>query len=90
MKRNPGIRLPFSNLVPEVLGYAELQREMHDALLAQYPEWIEADGKSPTCDSYEARFAELLVSHQTKCGQACMPAILSKETQCFPKTVTCR
>jgi hypothetical protein len=52
-----------SILVPEVPGYAELQREMHDTLRAQHPEWIEADGKSPTCDYYESRFAELLLSH---------------------------
>jgi hypothetical protein len=51
-----------SILVAEVPGYAELQREMHDALRAQHPEWIEADGKSPTCDYYESRFAELLKS----------------------------
>src|SRR5260370_13409169 len=49
--------------VAEVPGYAELQREMHDALRAQHPEWIEADGKSPTCDYYESRFAELLLRH---------------------------
>ena len=53
-----------SILVAEVPGYAELQREMHDALRAQHPEWIEADGKSPTCDYYESLFAALLVSHQ--------------------------
>ena len=53
-----------SILVPEVPGYTELQREMHDALRAQHPEWIEADGKSPTCDYYESRFAALLVSHR--------------------------
>ena len=53
-----------SILVPEVPGYAVLQREMHDALRAQHPEWIKADGESPTCDYYESRFAELLVSHQ--------------------------
>jgi hypothetical protein len=53
-----------SILVAAVPGYAELQREIHDALRAQHPEWIEADGKSPTCDYYESRFAELLVSHR--------------------------
>jgi hypothetical protein len=52
-----------SILVAEVPGYAELQREMHDALRAQHPEWIEADGKSPMCDYYESRFAELLLRH---------------------------
>jgi hypothetical protein len=53
-----------SILVPEVPGYTELQREMHDALRAQHPEWIRADGKSPTCDYYESLFAQLLVSHR--------------------------
>jgi hypothetical protein len=53
-----------SILVPEVRGYTELQGEMHDALRAQHPEWIEADGKSPTCDYYESLFAALLVSHR--------------------------
>jgi hypothetical protein len=50
-----------STLVAEVPGYAELQREMHDVLCAQHPHWIAEDGNSPTCDSYEGRFAELLV-----------------------------
>jgi hypothetical protein len=97
-----------SILVPEVPGYTELQREMHDPrkarregsqfpgtgwiaqlvhtarsvvaphydrtgcrrrgsgdpLRAQHPEWIEAGGKSPTCDYYESLFADLLVSHR--------------------------
>src|SRR6478609_7961075 len=53
-----------SILVPEVPGCTELQREMHDALRAQHAEWIEADGKSPTCDYYESLFADLLVSHR--------------------------
>ena len=53
-----------SMLVPEVPGYTKLQREMHDALRAQHPEWINADGKSPRCDYYESLFATLLVSHQ--------------------------
>ena len=52
--------------VTEVPGYTELQREIHDALRAQHPEWIEADGKSPKCDYYESRFAELLVSHRAQ------------------------
>ena len=51
-------------LVPEVPGYTKLQREMHDALRAQHPEWINANGKSPRCDYYESLFATLLVSHQ--------------------------
>jgi hypothetical protein len=48
------------NLTLAVPAYAELQREMHDALLVQHPEWIERDGNSPKCDDYDRRFAELL------------------------------
>ena len=51
-------------LVPQVSGYTELQREMRDALRAQHPEWIEADGTSPTCDYYEWRLAALLIGHR--------------------------
>jgi hypothetical protein len=52
-----------STLVTEVPRYAKLQREIHYALRAQDPEWIEANGSSPTCDYYESRFSELLVGH---------------------------
>jgi hypothetical protein len=44
----------------QVPGYVDLQRDIHHALLAQHPEWIMPNGDSPTCDSYDARFAELL------------------------------
>ena len=40
--------------------YAELCREIRGALRRQHPEWIDANGKSPLCDSYEARLAYLL------------------------------
>lgn len=44
----------------EVPSYISLQKDIHEALRIQHPEWVEADGRSPTCDLYEARFAELL------------------------------
>ena len=44
----------------EVPAYVELQREMHNALRAQHPEWVKSNGDSPICDAYESRFAELL------------------------------
>jgi hypothetical protein len=50
-----------SSLAAEVPAYAQLQRKMHDALLAQHPDWILPNGDCPTCDSYDARFAELLI-----------------------------
>ena len=44
----------------EVHTYSALMRQIHDDLRVQHPEWIEADGESPMCDSYEARLMELL------------------------------
>jgi hypothetical protein len=49
-----------AKLVDAVPAYAELQREVHDALLAQHPEWILPSGDCPTCDDYDRRFAQLL------------------------------
>jgi hypothetical protein len=40
----------------------ELRQQIHDDLRIQHPEWVEPDGKSPMCDSYEARLVELLDS----------------------------
>ena len=45
--------------------YAELCREIRGALRRQHPEWIDANGKSPLCESYEARLAYLLASLTT-------------------------
>jgi hypothetical protein len=39
---------------------AELQRQIHDDLRRQHPEWIEPGGESPMCDFYEARLRRLL------------------------------
>ena len=48
------------DLAVEAPAYVALQREMHDSLRAQHPEWILPDGDCPTGDFYDARFAELL------------------------------
>ncbi len=45
----------------QVRIYTELQQQIHDDLRVQHPEWIQPDGKSPMCDSYEARLMESLV-----------------------------
>ena len=39
---------------------AELQRQIHEDLRRQHPEWIEPGGESPMCDFYEARLRRLL------------------------------
>jgi hypothetical protein len=42
--------------------YEELRQQIHDDLRIQHPDWVEPGGKSPRCDSYEARLMELLDS----------------------------
>ena len=44
----------------QIHTYTELQQQIHDDLLIQHPEWVEPNGESPMCDSYEARLMELL------------------------------
>jgi hypothetical protein len=44
----------------EIRSYAQLQRQIHEALRAEHPEWVKPNGDCPTCDSYESRLAELL------------------------------
>ena len=41
-------------------AYADLLRQIRNDLRLQHPEWIEPNGQSPICDSYEARLIELL------------------------------
>jgi hypothetical protein len=38
----------------------ELQQQIHNDLRLQHPEWVQPNGESPICDSYEARLIELL------------------------------
>jgi hypothetical protein len=44
----------------KIRSYAELRAVIHVSLRIQNPDWVELNGDSPICDSYEARFAELL------------------------------
>ena len=44
----------------EIHSYEELRQQIHDDLRVQHPDWIQPDGKSPMCESYEARLMELL------------------------------
>jgi len=57
--------LTASTIAPhQIHTYAELREQIHDDLRRQHPDWIQPDGKSPICDSYEARLMELL-EHST-------------------------
>ena len=51
--------------IQEIRTYTELQEQLHRDLLAQHPEWIEANGNCPTCEDYDRRFAELISFFQT-------------------------
>jgi hypothetical protein len=55
MKTNTSPVLPG-----EVQEYVHLQRQIHYALRKEHPEWVEPNGESPMCDSYEARLTEQL------------------------------
>ena len=45
---------------PQIHTYTDLRRQIHDDLRIQHPEWVEPNGESPMCDSYESRLTELL------------------------------
>ena len=52
---------PFRALTARTLvDYTGRRQQIHDDLRIQHPEWVEPNGESPTCDSYEARLVELL------------------------------
>jgi hypothetical protein len=44
----------------EIHTYSALLRQIHDDLRIQHPDWIQPNGESAMCDSYEARLMELL------------------------------
>jgi hypothetical protein len=50
----------LSKATEEIRSYVQLQRQIHDALRVEHPEWVKSNGDCPTCDSYESRLAELL------------------------------
>jgi hypothetical protein len=56
----------FQAMTDQINTYAELREQIRAALRRQHPEWIDANGNSPLCDSYEACFAELLAIHATR------------------------
>jgi hypothetical protein len=44
----------------QIHTYAELRQQIHHDLRIQHPEWVQPNGESPICDSYEVRLMELL------------------------------
>jgi hypothetical protein len=44
----------------QIHTFTELRQQIHDDLRMQHPEWVQPNGESPMCDSYESRLRELL------------------------------
>jgi hypothetical protein len=44
----------------QIESYTELRRQIHHDLRIQHPEWVQPNGESTMCDSYDARLMELL------------------------------
>ena len=44
----------------QIHTYAELRQQIHHDLRIQHPEWVQPNGESPICESYEVRLMELL------------------------------
>jgi hypothetical protein len=62
-QRSGATHEPFATATGEhhqIRTYTELRQQIHDDLRIQHPEWVEPDGESPMCDSYETRLMELL------------------------------
>jgi len=43
-----------------ICTWSQLLQQVHNDLRVQHPEWVEPNGESPICDSYEARLMEQL------------------------------
>jgi hypothetical protein len=44
----------------QIRTYSELRQKIHDDVRLQHPEWVQPNGESPICDSYDARLMELI------------------------------
>jgi hypothetical protein len=47
-------------MAQKIRTYTDLLQKIHNDLRIQHPEWIQQNGESPMCDSYEARLMKLL------------------------------
>ena len=45
---------------PQIHTYSELRQKIHDDLRLQHPDWVQPNGESPICDSYDARLMDLI------------------------------
>jgi hypothetical protein len=62
---------PFMKFVST---YTELRQQIHDDLRRRHPEWVQPNGESPKCDSYEVRLVELLDALTQRGSNECIAA----------------
>jgi hypothetical protein len=63
------VSLSKTTAVPhQIHTYTELRQQIHDDLRIQHPEWVQPNGESPICDSYDVRLMELLDTSFTRTG----------------------
>lgn len=55
----------------QIHTYSELRQKIHDDLRLQHPEWVQPNGESPICDSYDARLMKLICA-LTRTGVECV------------------
>ena len=53
----------------QIHTYTELRQQIHHDLRIQHPEWVQSNGESPMCDSYEARLMGLLKTLKSQPGK---------------------
>ena len=59
-------------MLHQIHTYIDLRKQIHEDLRIQHPEWVQPDGKSPLCDSYEARLMKTLQSlNQSERSNSC-------------------
>jgi hypothetical protein len=59
----------------EIHTYSALLRQIRNDLRVQHPEWVQPNGESPLCDSYEARLMKLLdASRPMESNEKTVPA----------------
>jgi hypothetical protein len=63
------------NIPHQIHAYTGLLQQIHDDLRIQHPEWVQPNGESPICDSYEARLMKLLGTSTRTGSNESIPAV---------------
>jgi len=69
----------------QIHTYTELRQQIHYDLRIQHPEWVQPNGESPMCDSYEARLMELLDAFARKGSNEAVAGMATGYDTCAPR-----